>query len=62
MENGMKASTTHYFLLPQRPAYLDQPYLEKFIRDMDCPEGRNRGASDPEWDCQTRRKAQVDLV
>ncbi|XP_024282930.1 ERBB receptor feedback inhibitor 1 [Oncorhynchus tshawytscha] len=62
MENGMKASTTHYFLLPQRPAYLDKPYLEKFIRDMDCPAGRSRGASDPEWNCQTRRKAQVDLV
>ncbi|CDQ56508.1 unnamed protein product [Oncorhynchus mykiss] len=62
MENGMKASTTHYFLLPQRPAYLDKPYLEKFIRDMDYPAGRSRGASDPEWDCQTRRKAQVDLV
>ncbi|XP_010893869.3 ERBB receptor feedback inhibitor 1a [Esox lucius] len=62
MENGRKASTTHYFLLPQRPAYLDKPCLEKLFREMECPAGRGGGASDPEWDCQTRRKAQVDLV
>uniref|UniRef100_A0A8C7PPC5 Mig-6 domain-containing protein n=1 Tax=Oncorhynchus mykiss TaxID=8022 RepID=A0A8C7PPC5_ONCMY len=62
MENGRKASTTHYFLLPQRPANLDKPYPEKILQYVDCPAGRNRGASDPEWDCQTKRKVQVDIV
>eukprot|EP00063_Salmo_salar_P014256 XP_013989091.1 PREDICTED: ERBB receptor feedback inhibitor 1-like isoform X1 [Salmo salar] len=62
MENGRKASTTHYFLLPQRPANLDKPYPEKILQDVDCPAGRSRGASDPEWDCQTKRKVQVDIV
>ncbi|KAL0978466.1 hypothetical protein UPYG_G00170820 [Umbra pygmaea] len=62
MEKGRKASATHYFLLPQRPAYLDKPCLERFFQDMECPTGRSRGASDPEWNCQTRSKAQVDIV
>ncbi|XP_036387508.1 ERBB receptor feedback inhibitor 1a [Megalops cyprinoides] len=47
MEQGRKASTTHYFLLPQRPAYLDR--LERFLRGAEC-------ASD--WD----RRPQADLV
>ncbi|KAJ7999056.1 hypothetical protein DPEC_G00211440 [Dallia pectoralis] len=62
LENGRKASTTHYFLLPQRPAYPDKSYLEKLFRDAECPAGRSRGASDPEWNCQTGRKAPVDMV
>ncbi|XP_041130735.1 ERBB receptor feedback inhibitor 1-like [Polyodon spathula] len=31
MENGRKASTTHYYLLPERPAYLDR--FEKFFSE-----------------------------
>ncbi|KAK6472254.1 ERBB receptor feedback inhibitor 1 [Huso huso] len=31
MENGRKASTTHYYLLPERPAYLDK--FEKFFSE-----------------------------
>ncbi|KAM3877633.1 ERBB receptor feedback inhibitor 1a [Diretmus argenteus] len=62
MENGRKTSTTHYFLLPQRPAFLDTPYVEKFLRVMDSPAGRSAEASDSNWDYQTRRKEHVDLV
>ncbi|XP_026857728.2 ERBB receptor feedback inhibitor 1a [Electrophorus electricus] len=39
MENGRKASTTHYFLLPQRPAYLDKHekyFLDDTIRSTDA--------------------------
>ncbi|XP_036446846.1 ERBB receptor feedback inhibitor 1 [Colossoma macropomum] len=31
MEDGKKASTTHYFLLPQRPGYLDK--FERFFKE-----------------------------
>lgn len=55
MENGRKVSTTHYFLLPQRPAFEDTPY-------GDSPTSRNAEASDSDWVCQTRRKAHVDFV
>ncbi|TSM04835.1 ERBB receptor feedback inhibitor 1 [Bagarius yarrelli] len=33
MENGQKASGTHYFLLPQRPGYLDR--FERFFKESD---------------------------
>lgn len=65
LEHGKKSSTTHYFLLPQRPAYLDKPYLEKFLRSVDGPDsarGRKGETPDPQWDCPTRRKAHVDIV
>ncbi|KAJ8260020.1 hypothetical protein GJAV_G00176190 [Gymnothorax javanicus] len=42
MEQGRKASHTHYFLLPQRPAYLDR--LERFLRGAEC-EQRGQGTS-----------------
>ncbi|XP_071382460.1 ERBB receptor feedback inhibitor 1a [Centroberyx affinis] len=62
MENGRKASTTHYYLLPQRPPFMDTPYVEKFLRVVNSPAGRNAEASDSDWDCQTRRRPHVDLV
>ncbi|XP_061076398.1 ERBB receptor feedback inhibitor 1a [Conger conger] len=46
MEQGRKASHTHYFLLPQRPAYLDR--LERFLRGAEC-EQRCQGESGPGW-------------
>ncbi|XP_043919004.1 ERBB receptor feedback inhibitor 1 isoform X2 [Protopterus annectens] len=33
IENGKKASSTHYYLLPERPAYLDR--YEKLFRELD---------------------------
>ncbi|XP_018581373.1 ERBB receptor feedback inhibitor 1a [Scleropages formosus] len=59
MENGRKASTTHYFLLPQRPSYLDK--LEKFLREKDSDSGcdRNMG-TDCDW--QGKAKPHLDLV
>ncbi|CAK6952607.1 ERBB receptor feedback inhibitor 1a isoform X1 [Scomber scombrus] len=62
MENGKKASTTHYYLLPERPAFVDSPCVEKFLRVMDSPAARNTDVSNSDWDCHTRRKAPVDLV
>lgn len=62
LENGKKASTTHYYLLPQRPAFLDSPYVERFLRVMESPAARNTDVSDLDWDCHTKRKAHVDLV
>lgn len=62
MENGKKASTTHYYLLPHRPAFLDSPYVEKFLQVMDNPAIRDTDVSESDWDCHTRRKAHVDLV
>ncbi|XP_018556170.1 ERBB receptor feedback inhibitor 1a isoform X1 [Lates calcarifer] len=52
IENGKKASTTHYYLLPQRPAFVDSPYVA----------ARSTDVSDSDWDCHTRRKAHVHLV
>lgn len=62
MENGKKASTTHYYLLPQRPAFMDSPCVEKFLRVMDSPASRNTDELDSDWNSHTRSKAQVDLV
>ena len=62
MEKGKKASTTHYYLLPQRPAFVDSPCVEKFLRVMDSPAVRNTDVSDSDCDCHSRRKAPVDLV
>ncbi|TMS19473.1 ERBB receptor feedback inhibitor 1 [Larimichthys crocea] len=59
MENGEKASTTHYYLLPQRPAFVDSPCVEKFLRVMDSPAARNTNVSDSDWDCHTGRKAHL---
>lgn len=62
MENGKKASTTHYYLLPQRPAFMDSPCVEKFLRVMDSPASRNTDELDSDWNSHTRSKPQVDLV
>ncbi|KAG9334231.1 hypothetical protein JZ751_008378, partial [Albula glossodonta] len=53
IENGKKASTTHYFLLPQRPVYLDK--FERYFREADC-EASSNCASGTDWDCQTKHK------
>ncbi|XP_059186277.1 ERBB receptor feedback inhibitor 1a isoform X2 [Centropristis striata] len=58
MENGKKSSTTHYYLLPQRPAFMDSPCVERFLSSA----ARNTDASDSDLDCHTSRKAHVDLV
>ncbi|XP_059385858.1 ERBB receptor feedback inhibitor 1-like [Carassius carassius] len=49
MENGRKASTTHYFLLPQRPSYLDNH--ERFFTDSTASRGTD-----------TSDRHQIDLV
>lgn len=59
MEDGIQASNTHYYLLPQRPAFLDSPCVEKFLRVMDGASARH---ADSDWDSHARRKAPVDLV
>ncbi|XP_030632482.1 ERBB receptor feedback inhibitor 1a [Chanos chanos] len=58
MENGRKASNTHYFLLPQRPAYLDKH--EKYFTDSTAKHGNE--ASGTDWDCHSKRKPHIDLV
>ncbi|XP_068171470.1 ERBB receptor feedback inhibitor 1a isoform X2 [Antennarius striatus] len=62
MENGKKASTTHYYLLPDRPAFMDSPCVEKFLRAMDNTSVHDTDVSESDWDCHTRRKPQVHLV
>ncbi|XP_056130198.1 ERBB receptor feedback inhibitor 1a [Lampris incognitus] len=62
MEKGRQASSTHYFLLPQRPPYLDSPYVEKFLQAMDSSASHSAATSESDWDCHTRRNAHVDLV
>uniref|UniRef100_A0A3B3SUS0 ERBB receptor feedback inhibitor 1a n=1 Tax=Paramormyrops kingsleyae TaxID=1676925 RepID=A0A3B3SUS0_9TELE len=59
MENGRKASTTHYFLLPQRPAYLDK--LEKFLRETDSDAVHDE-ASGLQGDCLAKTKLPLDFV
>ncbi|TRY76148.1 hypothetical protein DNTS_031480 [Danionella cerebrum] len=60
MENGFKASNTHYFLLPQRPPYLDKH--EKYLTDNTTSRGSD--ASDSSWDWESKRKTMhpIDLV
>ncbi|XP_067287039.1 ERBB receptor feedback inhibitor 1a isoform X1 [Pseudorasbora parva] len=62
MENGRKASNTHYFLLPQRPSYLDKH--EKYLTDSTASRGSDASDSSSDWDCQSKRKTthQIDLV
>ncbi|KAG7472851.1 hypothetical protein MATL_G00113400 [Megalops atlanticus] len=61
IENGKKVSTTHYFLLPQRPVYLDK--FERFFREADCEAaGDCTSASSTDWDCQTKHKPHVHMV
>ncbi|KAL2090798.1 hypothetical protein ACEWY4_013061 [Coilia grayii] len=59
MENGRKASNTHYFLLPQRPPYLDK--LEKFLMDPSIGRGIE-AASRPDGDDQSKHRTPIDLV
>ncbi|KAL1265033.1 hypothetical protein QQF64_003060 [Cirrhinus molitorella] len=62
MENGRKASTTHYFLLPERPSYLDKH--EKYFTDSTASRSTDASDSSSDWDCQSKRKTthQIDLV
>ncbi|XP_016359657.1 ERBB receptor feedback inhibitor 1a [Sinocyclocheilus anshuiensis] len=62
MENGRKASTTHYFLLPQRPSYLDKH--EKYLTDSTASRGTDASDLSSDWDCQSKRKTThtIDLV
>ncbi|XP_026130943.1 ERBB receptor feedback inhibitor 1-like [Carassius auratus] len=62
MENGRKASTTHYFLLPQRPSYLDKH--EKYLTDSTASRGTDASDLSSDWDCQSNRKTmhQIDFV
>ncbi|XP_067423128.1 ERBB receptor feedback inhibitor 1 [Emydura macquarii macquarii] len=50
IENGKKASSTHYYLLPERPPYLDK--YEKFFREAEEPSSSTEMKS---WsgDCTT---------
>lgn len=62
IENGKKVSSTHYYLLPERPPYLDK--YEKFFREAE--EG-NVSLGGPVWgdDSSTTKldlKAKPDLV
>ncbi|KAJ8257644.1 hypothetical protein GJAV_G00188110 [Gymnothorax javanicus] len=59
IEDGKKASTTHYFLLPQRPVYLDK--FERYFREADCEAGSSC-ASGTNWDSQAKDKPHVHLV
>ncbi|XP_051967307.1 ERBB receptor feedback inhibitor 1-like [Xyrauchen texanus] len=62
MENGRKASNTHYFLLPERPAYLDKH--EKYLMDSTVSRGTDASDSSSDLECQSKRKTthQIDLV
>ncbi|KAL6464953.1 hypothetical protein MHYP_G00272700 [Metynnis hypsauchen] len=60
MENGRKASTTHYFLLPQRPAYLDKH--EKYFVDSAASRSTEASGSSLDWVCQSKGKTHSDLV
>nr|XP_020453829.1 ERBB receptor feedback inhibitor 1 [Monopterus albus] len=62
MENGQKASATHYYLLPQRPAFMDSPYVEKILQAIDSSAAHNTDVSESDWDRHPGRKAHVDLV
>ncbi|KAL4646024.1 ERBB receptor feedback inhibitor 1-like isoform X1 [Arapaima gigas] len=63
IENGKKASTTHYFLLPTRPAYLDSEKLQRFFKEADSGSGSGSNSpSSPSWDCETRQKSHVHFV
>ncbi|XP_006275787.1 ERBB receptor feedback inhibitor 1 [Alligator mississippiensis] len=50
IENGKKASSTHYYLLPERPLYLDK--YERFLREVEEP---SSSAEVQSWsgDCTT---------
>lgn len=61
MENGRKASTTHYFLLPQRPAYLDKHH-DKYFVDSAASQSAEASGSSLDWASQSKRKAHSDFV
>ncbi|XP_018609252.1 activated CDC42 kinase 1-like isoform X2 [Scleropages formosus] len=42
VRDGRKASNTHYYLLPERPAYLDR--YDRFFREVEDPAGERRAA------------------
>ncbi|XP_026788756.3 ERBB receptor feedback inhibitor 1a [Pangasianodon hypophthalmus] len=60
MENGRKASTTHYFLLPQRPTYLDKH--EKYFVDSAASRTTEASGSNLDWSCDSKKKTHSELV
>lgn len=61
MENGRKASTTHYFLLPQRPKYLDKSD-KKYFMDSAASQRTEPSGSSLDWSCDSKKKTHSDLV
>lgn len=59
MENGRKASTTHYFLLPQRPSYLNKH--EKYFVDSAASRRTEASGSSLDWSCDSKQ-THSDLV
>ncbi|XP_036603169.1 ERBB receptor feedback inhibitor 1 [Trichosurus vulpecula] len=66
IENGKKVSSTHYYLLPERPPYLDK--YEKFFRESEETSAASAPVQPPSSDCRTAAvtekldsKAKVDL-
>ncbi|KAI5622931.1 ERBB receptor feedback inhibitor 1, partial [Silurus asotus] len=60
MENGRKASTTHYFLLPQRPTYMDKH--EKYFVDSAVNRKTEASGSSLDWSCDSKKKTHSELV
>ncbi|XP_066546618.1 ERBB receptor feedback inhibitor 1a [Amia ocellicauda] len=61
IENGKKASHTHYFLLPQRPVYLDK--FERFFKEADSGSSQSAAPGpDAKWDSQAKQRHHVNVV
>lgn len=60
MENGKKASNTHYFLLPQRPTCLNKH--EKDFVDSAASRRTEASGSGLDWSCDSKKKTHSDLV
>ncbi|XP_062842469.1 ERBB receptor feedback inhibitor 1a [Trichomycterus rosablanca] len=58
MENGKKASTTHYFLLPQRPTKTIYP---EFV-DSETSRKTEASSSSLDWSDDSKKKTHLDLV
>ncbi|XP_074074654.1 ERBB receptor feedback inhibitor 1 isoform X2 [Macrotis lagotis] len=66
IENGKKVSSTHYYLLPERPPYLDK--YEKFFRETEETSAASAPIQPPSGDCRAAAatekldsKAKMDL-
>lgn len=60
MEYGRRASTTHYFLLPQRPSYVDKH--EKYFVDNKASQRTEASASSLDWTSESKGKTHSDFV